>query len=811
MKISYNWLRTYLPIENKQIDEATQPQKLSQILTSIGLEVESFELIERPKGGLKGIVIGEVLTCEKHENADKLKVTTVNVGNETLQIVCGAANVAAGQKVVVATVGAVLYPANGESFTIKQAKIRGVESSGMICAEDEIGLGESHDGIMVLPEEVIPGTQAGEYFGSYSDYEIEIGLTPNRMDAMSHLGVAKDVCAYLSHHLNTDVKAKLPYSNNLQTTNDKPIAVSIENTEACERYAGVSISGVAIAKSPQWLIDKLTTIGQKPINNIVDITNYILHETGQPLHAFDADKIKGNAVVVKTLAEGTAFTSLDEKERKLSASDLMICNGNNEGMCIAGVFGGIESGVSDATTNIFLESAWFNPVYIRRTSLKHELRTEAATHFEKGVDISNTVNVLKRAAALILEVAGGKITSEITDIYPHPKPKAEVTVKYHYIKRLSGKNYHPDAVKRILTALGFEIQKESIDELCISVPYNKPDITIPADIVEEIIRIDGLDNIAIPASITITPANDELSYKENLREKIAGYLTGLGFSEILTNSITNSRYYSEAVQNNGVKMLNSLSVELDMMRPSMTETGMEAIAYNINRRNANLKFYEFGKTYGSSDTGKYYEEEHCCLYITGVNHESEWRTKETKQNVLHAKGIALSVIKLAGIVNGNVTVSEDKNSLTITYNKKHIATVFQASAAQQKLFDIKQSVYIVDIHFTNLIAATQKNKTVYKEVSKFPAVQRDLALVLDKKIQYSEIETIINNTKLSKLQNTRLFDVFESDKLGKDKKSMAVNFTFLDEEKTMSDKEIDAMMNKLITNFEKSLQAEIRK
>ncbi len=811
MKISYNWLRTYLPIENKQIDEATQPQKLSQILTSIGLEVESFELIERPKGGLKGIVIGEVLTCEKHENADKLKVTTVNVGNETLQIVCGAANVAAGQKVVVATVGAVLYPTNGESFTIKQAKIRGVESSGMICAEDEIGLGESHDGIMVLPEEVIPGTQAGEYFGSYSDYEIEIGLTPNRMDAMSHLGVAKDVCAYLSHHLNLDVKPNLPYKNNLQVTTDKPIAVTIENTEACERYAGLSISGVTIAKSPQWLIDKLTTIGQKPINNIVDITNYILHETGQPLHAFDADKIKGNAVIIKTLAEGTIFTTLDEKERKLSASDLMICNGNNEGMCIAGVFGGIESGVSDATTNIFLESAWFNPVYIRRTSLKHELRTEAATHFEKGVDISNTVNVLKRAAALIIEVAGGKITSEITDIYPNPKPKAEVTVKYHYIKRLSGKNYHPDAVKKILVALGFEIQKESIDELCISVPYNKPDITIPADIVEEIIRIDGLDNIAIPASITITPANDELSYKENLREKIAGYLTGLGFSEILTNSITNSKYYSEAVQNNGVKMLNSLSAELDMMRPSMTETGLEAVAYNINRKNANLKFYEFGKTYGSSDSGKYYEEEHCCLYITGANHESEWRTKETKQDVLHAKGIALSVIKLAGIANGNVTVSEDKNSLTITYNKKHIATVFQASAAQQKLFDIKQSVYIADIHFTNLIAATQKNKTVYKEVSKFPAVQRDLALVLDKKIQYSEIETIINNTKLSKLQNTRLFDVFESDKLGKDKKSMAVNFTFLDEEKTMSDKEIDAMMNKLITNFEKSLQAEIRK
>ncbi|HTM91528.1 MAG TPA: phenylalanine--tRNA ligase subunit beta, partial [Flavisolibacter sp.] len=485
MTISYKWLSEYLPV-------SIEPERLSKILTSIGLEVEKMETFEEVKGGLKGLVIGEVLQTEQHPNADKLKLTKVNVGNgEPLQIVCGAPNVAAGQKVIVAIVGTTIYPTSGDPLTMKVAKIRGVESYGMICAEDEIGLGISHAGIMVLPGDVRIGQRASEYFNPYSDVIYEIGLTPNRMDAMSHWGVARDVCAYLTHHDKKELKPVLPQTAFKVDKATLPVSVSIENKKACKRYSGVCIAGVKVQESPKWLQERLKSIGLRPINNIVDITNFIQHETGQPLHAFDYDQIKDHTVIVKTLAEGSSFVTLDEKERKLNSEDLMICD-SKEPMCIAGVFGGLHSGVTEKTTNIFLESAYFDPVFIRKTSFRHGLRTDAATRFEKGIDISNTVKVAKRAAMLIKEIAGGTIASDMVDVYPDPEPKKEVSIKYHYLKKLSGKNYHPDTVKKILEALGFTVAREGVDAITLEVPYHKPDISLPADIVEEILRIDGL-------------------------------------------------------------------------------------------------------------------------------------------------------------------------------------------------------------------------------------------------------------------------------------------------------------------------------
>ena len=814
MTISYNWLSEYLPTGQAGLPESIEPERLSKILTSIGLEVESLEKYESIKGGLEGLVIGEVLECEAHPNADKLKVTKVNVGEkEPLQIVCGAPNVAKGQKVVVATVGTTIYPAGGEPITMKVAKIRSIESFGMICAEDEIGIGSSHAGIIILPETVEVGTAALNYFKPYSDWIYEIGLTPNRMDAMSHLGVAKDVCAYLTHHNKKETRIKSPFNNSFKSdSNSLQFKVTIENEEACPRYSGVSISGVTIAPSPQWLKDKLTAIGLRSINNIVDITNYILHETGQPLHAFDADEIAGQHVIIKNLPEGTSFITLDEKERKLSATDLMICNGKSEPMCIGGVFGGAKSGVKETTKNIFLESACFDAVTIRKTSVHHGLRTDAATRFEKGVDISNSVNVLKRAALLIKEIAGGEISSDVIDVYPKPKEKTQVGIKYHYLKKLSGKNYHQDAVNRILTALGFEIAKEGMDELWVSVPYSKPDITLPADIVEEILRIDGLDNIDIPSSITISPSVEVAGLKETLKEKISNYLVGLGFNEIFTNSITNSKYFNEEVMQTAVKMINNLSAELDVLRPSMLETGLEIIAYNNNRRNNNLQFFEFGKTYSSKAVGDYKEEEHLSLYITGQDHEESWREKSKQQDFYKAKGIVSGIFSLSGL-NDITFVKEDSSELSIAFlnGKKQLGRLVEVSKKQLTDFDIKQAVYFIDINYVDLYKIIEKQKIVYKEVPKFPAVQRDLALIVNRSTTYEALETAVKKTKLSKLQSVRLFDVFESDKLGADKKSMAVNFTFLDEEKTLTDKETDSMVNKLIEVFQKELGAEIRK
>ncbi len=805
MTISYNWLSEYLP-------ETIEPERLSRILTSIGLEVESLEKFQSIKGGLEGLVIGEVLACEQHPNADKLKLTSVNIGSgEPLQIVCGAPNVAVGQKVVVATIGTTIYPTTGDPLTMKLAKIRGVESHGMLCAEDELGMGVSHDGIIVLPADLQPGTPAAVHFEPYNDWIYEIGLTPNRMDAMSHFGVARDVCAYLTHH-QKEVRVKTPFANGFKIDNNSlPVKVTVENADACARYAAISISGVTVKESPQWLKNKLQAIGMRPINNIVDITNFILHETGQPLHAFDAAAIPGGEIIVKNEAEGTLFTTLDGKERKLSAKDLMICNAK-EGMCIAGIYGGKESGVVATTNNIILESAWFNPSSIRISSVFHGLRTDAATRFEKGVDIDNTVNVLKRAALMIKELAGGELTSEIVDIYPNPKPKTEVSLKHHYLKKLSGKNYHPDKVNRILTALGFEILKEGMDELRVAVPRSKPDISLPADIVEEIIRIDGLDNIEIPSMISISPATDQSVLKENLKDKIANYLVGQGFIEILTNSITNSKYFSEEVLSRSVKMINNLSADLDILRPSMLETGLETIAYNLNRKNNNLQCFEFGKTYASNGPGDYSEAEHLALYFTGLDQEENWHQKSRSLDVFKAKGIVAAILQVAGVSGLQLSLSEENaDIILIKAAKKDLGSIEIVSNKQLAKFDIKQSVYFVDLNFVLLLKMVEQRKITYKEVNKFPSMQRDLALVVNRNISFDAIDQQVRKTQLSKLKQVRLFDVFESDKLGADKKSMAVSFTFEDDQKTLTDKEVDAMIGKLINQFEKELGAEIRK
>ncbi len=809
MTISYNWLQEYLPV-------SLETERLSKILTAVGLEVESLEAYESLKGGLKGLVIGEVLTCEKHPNADKLSVTTVNIGaGEPLQIVCGAPNVAVGQKVVVATVGATIYPVNGAPITMKNAKIRGVESFGMICAEDEIGLSNDHAGIMILPDHVKAGTPAASYFKIYTDWIYEIGLTPNRMDAMSHLGVARDVCTFLTHHDKKDHRVKSPFNNQFRPDHqESPVAVEIDNEEACQRYCGVAITGVKIEESPVWLQEKLKAIGQRPVNNIVDITNYILHETGQPLHAFDLKAIRGGKVVIKNLPEGTPFVTLDDKERKLSAEDLMICNGAGEPMCIAGVFGGKHSGISVNTTDIFLESAWFNPVSIRKTSFRHQLRTDAATRFEKNVDISNTANVLKRAAQLIKEIAGGEISSDIIDVYPDPKEKAHIGLKFHYLRKLSGKSYHSDTVKKILTGLGFEIIKEGMDDLWVAAPFSKPDVTLPADVVEEIMRIDGLDNIEIPANITLSPSIESDSYKATVKQKTTYYLVGLGFHEIFTNSITNAAYYEEAELAGAVRLLNNLSANHNVMRPSMLETGLEAIAHNINYRNTNLRFFEFGKTYHQQEALQYEEREQLCLYLTGKTDIDTWRQQGKPIDHFYVKGVVSRLLQLAGIEKAvweMSTVSKLQDSVVVKSKNQPLISFGKVDNATLKRFDIRQPVYFVSVDWRLLLDQVNNKVLKVKELPNQLPVYRDLALVVSKDTAYQQFEQVVKKLKIDKLKEVKLFDLFESEKLGNNKKSMALNFTFLDEQKTMSDTEINGMMEKIMNSFEKELQAEIRK
>jgi phenylalanyl-tRNA synthetase beta chain len=811
MTISYNWICDYLP---DNLLQKPGPELVSRILTSIGLEVETLHPYSSVPGGLDGLVVGEVESVEPHPNADKLKITSVNIGSgENLQIVCGAENVAPQQKVVVAPVGTTIYPESGEPLQIKTAKIRGVESAGMLCAEDEIGLGKDHSGILILPQNLRPGSSITEYFKPYKDFIYEIGLTPNHMDAMSHMGVARDICAFLSHRDNKEYRIKSPAGAQVSSHQEgTQIKVTIENQHDCGRYSSLTITDIRVSESPRWMQDKLKAIGIRPINNIVDITNFVLHETGQPLHAYDVREIRGNQVNVKNLPSGTLFTTLDEKERKLDAEDLMICDADGP-ICIAGVFGGLNSGIKNTTTGLFLESAWFNPSAIRRTSFRHGLRTDAATHFEKGMDIAGTVDALKRAAGLIREYGGGRLNSAISDIYPEPFPKIQVLLKNHYLKKLSGKNYHSLAVKNILLSLGFEILREGPDDLLVAAPFHKPDIQLPADLVEEIMRIDGYDHIEIPANINITPSVETGRETAAIQEKVAGFLSGSGFNEIFTNSITNSKYFSESELQTAVRMINNLSADLDILRPSLLETGLETINWNINRKNSDLRFFEFGKTYESSRTGQYTETNHCCLYLTGNLQQEGWKGKPVPIDFYYLKGVCMAIAELTGIKGENLSLNHPKmtGGMEVRLGEKIIFAAGEVDAAILRKFDIRQPVFFADIYWDNLLDQIAGKTVVFSELSRQVPVNRDLALIVEKSLPFEKIEKAIYGIGLEKLRKVHLFDIFESEKLGSDKKSMAVSFTFQDHEKTLTDHEIDGMMNRIMKAAEVELKAEIRK
>jgi len=797
MIISYQWLLEYLP-------EPLPVNELSQILTSTGLEVEAVEPVESIPGGLAGLVIGEVLACAKHPDADKLSVTKVSIGGpETLNIVCGAPNVAAGQKVIVAPVGTTVHPAEGAPFLIKKAKIRGEESEGMICAEDEIGLGKSHAGIMVLPADAVAGTLAKVYFNiPETDYAIHIGLTPNRSDANSHIGVARDVCAYLAHHRGGKYSVSLP-GPELKNEGPALIKVKIEAQQACPRYAGISLKNVKVGPSPGWLQQRLQTIGVRSINNIVDITNYVLNEYGQPLHAFDADKINGSEIIVRFMPEGTVFTGLDEKERKLDAEDLAICDAKGP-LAIGGVFGGLHSGISDVTTNVFIESAYFDPKHIRRTSLRHGLRTDAATHFEKGVDINNVVPALKRAAAMIAEIAGGTIASGITDEYPEPLAATIVAITYNYIHKLSGKAYKQLEIKEILTASGFEIVAETNEGLTLKVPSDKTDVSQPADIVEEILRIDGLDHIQIPGRLNIAMTK-ALPNDRKERDRIAELLCGMGLQEIVTNSIVNSKYYP--ARTDLVKMINSLSSELDVMRPSMLEGGLEVILYNCNRKSQDISLFEYGNVYTRHED-KYIQEARLAIWITGNVTAAHWDQQPVHSNIFHLKGIISNLVQYSGIKNFLVHYNETE--IVWKWKNQVLATAVQIPTARLNEFDIKQATCFAEIHWDTWMKALAANKITYKEVPKFPAVQRDIAMVIDKAVTYKQVQEATEQLRLEALQSFDLFDVFESEKLGKEKKSYALSYTFQLQDRTLTDAETEQLMKRLMDVYKNKLSAQIR-
>ncbi|WP_430815234.1 phenylalanine--tRNA ligase subunit beta [Carboxylicivirga sp. RSCT41] len=817
MNISYNWLKNYLNID-------LAPGKVSEILTDIGLEVGGMEEIQSIKGGLEGLVIGEVLTCEKHANADKLSVTTVNVGGEEpLPIVCGAPNVAAGQKVIVATVGTVLYSGD-ESFTIKKSKIRGEQSMGMICAEDEIGLGASHDGIMVLPEDVKPGTLAKEYFNIENDIAIEIDLTPNRVDGSSHYGVARDLAAYLKQH-QEGVELTLPSVDDFKVENTNyPVKVTVENTEACPRYCGVTISDVTIKESPEWLQNRLKAIGLSPINNVVDVTNFVLHELGQPLHAFDGDEIIGDEVIVKTLADGTEFITLDEEKRELSDKDLMICNAQN-GMCIAGVFGGIKSGVSEKTTKVFLESAYFNPVWVRKTAKRHTLSTDASFRFERGVDPNMTIYALKRAALLIKEVAGGTISSEITDIYPEKVNNFEVKVTYHNIIRLIGKELTKDTIKSILTALDIEIVTETEEGLTLSVPPYRVDVQREADIIEEILRIYGYNNIEMPSSVNSTIVYSQKPDDHKSKNIIANQLTSQGFSEIMCNSLTKAAYYESLEsypRQNVVELANPLSNDLNGMRQTLLFGGLESINHNVNRRNSDLKFFEFGNSYhfkaesDKSDLNNYDEEQKLALFMVGNKATLNWNTPEQKVSFYDLKNLLENILLRLGLTFTDLKETETDSDLfseglSLSQGDKSVIDFGLVNGKLLKSFDIDVPVYFAEIKWDIILKKSSKKTVTYTEISKFPEVKRDLALVLNKDVKFEQVKQIAHKTEKKLLKRVSLFDVFEGEKLGADKKSYAVSFILQDETKTLNDKQIDKIMNKMMSNYERELGALIRK
>ncbi len=818
MKLSYNWLSQYIDLD-------VSPQELSAILTDIGLEVEGFEKFQSVKGGLEGLVIGEVLTCEQHPNADKLSVTTVDVGGEVLPIVCGAPNVAKGQKVVVAKVGTVLYDGDNE-FKIKKAKIRGEVSEGMICAEDEIGLGTSHDGIMVLSGDVKPGTPANEFFDIEEDYIYEIGLTPNRADAASHIGSARDLVAGLNRYFNTrKYSLHIPPVDSFKVDNhDLDIDVVVEDTEACPRYSGVTINNIKVGESPQWLKNRLNAIGVRPINNVVDITNFVLHETGQPLHAFDAAKISGNKVVVKKLAGGTPFVTLDEVTRKLDASDLMICN-EKEGMCIAGVFGGAESGVTANSTSVFLESAYFDPKHIRKTSKRHTLQTDASFRFERGADPNITIYALKRAALLIKEIAGGEISSEIKDVYPNPIEKWEIEVSYKNIDRLAGNKIDRKIIKEILTDLEMEILEETGDGLKLLTPTFKVDVTREVDVIEEILRIYGYNNIVtdnkIHSSVSLRPKPDA----EKIQNMVSDYLVAQGFTEIMNNSLTASELYvknKEFDENQNVSLLNPLSKDLDILRQTLLFGGLEVIAYNQNRRKTDLKIFEFGKIYRKNKdynrekgVENYFEEKHLAIFATGRIEPENWNAVNNKADFYFLKARVESIIEKTGILRKNITTEEyvDSNksySLRYIYNGNLLAEVSAISKSLLKTFDIKQQVFAAVFNWDLLLKSVPVYPVQYEPVAKFPSVRRDLALVVDKNVRFDTLKKIAFDAERKLLKSVGIFDIYEGDKIPQGKKSYALSFILQDKQKTLTDKVIDKTMNKILKAFEEKASASLR-
>jgi phenylalanyl-tRNA synthetase beta chain len=799
MKISYNWLKEFITTDKT-------PEEISQILTGTGLEVESLEKVQPVPGGLEGLVVGYVKECVQHPNADRLRVTKVDVGSgEDLQIVCGAHNVAVGQKVVVATVGTTVYPTVGEPFKINKSKIRGEASEGMICAEDEIGLGTDHAGIMELDADAVVGSLVKDYFKLKDDYLYEIGLTPNRADAASHLGTARDIAAFLKIPvIKPDVSA-FKVDNN-----SRVIKVVVENEQAAPRYSGVTISGVEVKESPKWLKEHLAVIGIRSINNIVDATNYALHDLGQPLHAFDADAITGGTVIVKNCPEGTLFKTLDDVERKLSADDLMICSAT-EPMCIAGVFGGVKSGVKPTTKNIFLESAWFNAVVVRKTSKRHGLKTDASFRFERGTDPDMTVFALKRAALLIQEVAGGLISSEISDHYPNPVAPFAIEVTYKTIHRLIGKEIPHGEIKAILTALDIKIVGETGEGLSLQVPPYRVDITRDVDIVEEILRIYGYNNIEIPTQIRASLNTSIRPDKDSVQSLLSDLLTANGFNEIMSNSLTKSAYSPDL--DKAVKILNPLSNDLDVMRQTMLYSGLEAVNYNINRRSADLKLYEFGKVYELGET-KYIEPQRFAVFLTGAAGNEQWNQKSTPASFYNLKAIVDGIISKLNIKDVEVddaTGGELAYGLTYKKTNKTLVSFGSVSAASLKKADITQEVFYADFNFDVLLGIARKNVIVFEDISKFPAVKRDLSMLIDKSVTFNQLKHITQKAERKLLQDVNVFDVYEGDKLPQGKKSYALSFILQDSEKTLTDKAIDAIMQKLIYNLEKEAGAEIRK
>lgn len=805
MKVSIDWLREFVNIE-ESMDE------ISHALTMVGLEVEGEEVFESIEGGLNGLVIGEVLTCEPHTNADKLSVTTVDIGAEAPSpIVCGAPNVAAGQKVVVATVGTTLYPSGGESFKIKKAKIRGEVSQGMICAEDEIGLGASHNGIMVLDTDLPNGTPAADYFEIKNDMVLEIGLTPNRVDAASHYGVARDVKALYNREL------KFPDLSGFKPDiTDRPIKLDIRNVEACPRYSGVTVSNITVKASPDWLQNRLKAIGLSPINNVVDITNYVLHSLGLPLHAFDADKIIGDTIVVDTLPANTPFVTLDGEERKLNEKDLMICN-TEKPMCIAGVFGGLESGVSESTTSIFIEGAYFSPDYVRKTSQRHLLKTDAAFRFERGTDPNMTVKAVQWAALLVKELAGGEISSEVVDFYPTPVKNFEVDVKYKHINRLIGKDIAKEEVREILANLDIEVQSETEEALNVSVPPYRVDVQREADVIEEILRVHGYDSIEVEEDMGATfLAGTPDTDPDLLRAKVSEMLAGGGMQEMMTNSITNSKYaevLDEIDADKNVVILNALSADLDVMRQTLICNGLEVIAHNINRRQNDLRFYEFGKTYQTKGERAYTEGWKLNLYTTGNQNTESWRMETRPSDFYVINEQVLKIFSLLGIekyTTENLESSAFAYGISYIVNGKSAANIGLLNKKLATHFDVKQDVFCAELDWDLLVKAFKVNVT-YKEISRFPEVRRDLSLVIDKALSFAKIEETAFKTERKLLKSMNVFDVYEGDKLEEGQKSYSVSFTLQSFDKTLNDKAIDKTMQRLMGAFERELNVLIRK